>query len=74
MSRETFMMVERRMFEHGILYALVQAGALSQQQAAAVCTEIAQRLPAMAEGDPEASAILPKFVEKWENSAAAMLA
>lgn len=64
------LMVDQRIFQHQLLFTLVSSGAISQREAAALCTDLAQRIEEIAGID---SKLVPKLVEKWEAIAAAML-
>jgi len=71
------MNIERRIFDHGLLYALTEAGALTRQQAAAVCVDMTERLPVVTQDqvqkNPMLMPLVQSLVRKWEDVGAAML-
>lgn len=66
-------LIEQRLFQHELLLRLIQAGALTQQQAASICTTVATQLPEATPPGSEGNTLLPLLVRKLEDTAAALL-
>jgi polyhydroxyalkanoate synthesis regulator phasin len=69
----TALLVEQRVFQHQLLYTLVEVGALTNEQASAFCVDMAERLPEATTGISAAPVMTPLLVQKVEGIASAMI-